>query len=412
MIPSTTRNEFQRHGVEIEYVLVDDETLDVRPIAGEVLADAAGHPTEDWDGGPIGWSNELVAHQIELKNVDPETTLAALAPAFHASVQELRALATRRGATLLPTGMHPWMVPRREARLWSGPSGPIYRAYDRLFDCRRHGWANMQATHLNLPFGDADEFARLLAAIRVVLPILPAIAASSPVVEGRVTGLLDNRLDFYRTNALDVPAMTGATIPEPIFDEPAYRRDVLGWIDSQLADVEGGEILLGHEWTNARGAIARFDRSAIEVRVMDTQECPRADLALCAAACAALTRLLQERGAPHAELAAYPTAALARLLAATGNLGLAAPVEEPRYAALFGLDPQRATDVGALWRLVLEGAPALPSPFASVLELVLERGPLAARLLAALGSDPTRADLTAVYRDLTTCLAGDELYVP
>ena len=31
---------------------------------------------------------------------------------------------------------------------------------------------------------------------------------------------------------------------------------------------------------NSRGAIARFDRNAIEIRVIDVQECPKADLAI------------------------------------------------------------------------------------------------------------------------------------
>ena len=43
---------------------------------------------------------------------------------------------------------------------------------------------NIQAVHLTLPFRGASEFGRLMAACRVVLPLLPALAASSPFVEG------------------------------------------------------------------------------------------------------------------------------------------------------------------------------------------------------------------------------------
>ena len=84
----------------------------------------------------------------------------------------------------MPSGMHPWMQPARETRLWPHESGPIHRAYDALFDCRRHGWANLQSMHVNLPFGEDltpdGEFARLHAAVRLVLPLLPALAASTP----------------------------------------------------------------------------------------------------------------------------------------------------------------------------------------------------------------------------------------
>ena len=42
--------------------------------------------------------------------------------------------------------------------------------------------------HVNLPFADDAQFARLHAAIRLVLPLLPALAASSPIAEGSVIG--------------------------------------------------------------------------------------------------------------------------------------------------------------------------------------------------------------------------------
>ena len=53
--------------------------------------------------------------------------------------------------------MHPWMDPRA-ASLWPHEYGEVYAAYDRIFDCRRHGWANLQSVHLNLPFADEREF--------------------------------------------------------------------------------------------------------------------------------------------------------------------------------------------------------------------------------------------------------------
>jgi hypothetical protein len=38
--------------------------------------------------------------------------------------------------------------------------------------------------------------------------------------------------------------------------------------------------LLSREWVNSRGVIFRFDRSALEIRVMDEQECVKSDVAL------------------------------------------------------------------------------------------------------------------------------------
>ena len=89
----------------------------------------------------------------------------------------------------MPTGMHPWMDPAREFELWPHGDREIYAAFDRIFDCRGHGWANLQSMHLNLPFADDDEFGRLHAAIRALLPLLPALAASSPFADGHARGL-------------------------------------------------------------------------------------------------------------------------------------------------------------------------------------------------------------------------------
>jgi len=401
---------FTVFGVEIEYAIVDDDTLDVRPLAGAVLQDAAGEPSEDHDDGEIGWSNELAAHQIELKNVQPAPRLDGVARAFQESLDRLNALLAERSARLMPTGMHPWMVPRREARLWHGPSSPIYHAYDHLFDCRRHGWTNLQATHLNLPFASEAEFATLLAAVRVVLPLVPSLAASSPFVEGAATGLLDNRLDVYRTNSRAVPAMAGEVIPEPIFEPRAYRAEVLGRIDAELAALAGTEALVGHEWTNARGAIARFERDAIEVRLIDVQECPRADIAICALLVDLLRALCDGSPAQLAALRAYPSAPLVELLAGATRSGPRATLVDPAYARLLGA-PGAVKDAGELWAWAYEQLFRGADEHREALEAILQ-APLAARILQAAGPKPAREDLEAVYRELSNCLAHDLLFRP
>jgi len=129
-----------------------------------------------------------------------------------------------------------------------------------------------------LPFADDDEFARLHAAVRLVLPLIPALAASSPFADGQRMPFLDYRLEAYRCNAERVPAITGAVIPDNVYGRADYQAGVLEPMYRDIA-ADDPERVLQHEWLNARGAIARFDRNAIEIRLCDTQECPRADLA-------------------------------------------------------------------------------------------------------------------------------------
>ncbi|MFT5286814.1 MAG: carboxylate-amine ligase, partial [Planctomycetota bacterium] len=262
---------FEGYGIEIESMVVDADTLEVRSIVDLLLREFAG--SDEWVGdveaGEIAISNEFVAHVVELKTNGPAKSYSGLESEFRGCSTRLNELLREWNARLLPTAMHPWMNPVAETEFWSHDNSPIYRAYHALFDARRHGWANLQSVHLNLPFADEREFAKLMAAIRLVLPLIPALAASSPIVEGNATGMLDNRLHFYRTNSERVSAMTGEVIPEAIFDVETYRKVVLGAIDVQLKERGASQVLMGNEWTNARGAIARFDRMAIEIRLID-----------------------------------------------------------------------------------------------------------------------------------------------
>ena len=401
---------FSAVGIEIEYAIVDRDSLDVRALADLALRQAAGSAewVADHDDGEIAWSNELAAHVLELKTNGPAPSCAGLGQAFQESVDRLCAGLETWSATLLPTGMHPWMQPRRETKLWSHGHAEVYRTFDRLFDCRRHGWANVHSTHLNLPFAGEDEFGRLHAAVRVLLPVLAAMSASSPIVERAATGLLDNRLEYYRKHTERVPAMAARVIPEPIWDFAGYREGIFAAIDAELAPLDPEGVLTGQEWTNARGAIARFERDAIEIRVLDTQECPRADVALCALVAETLRALVEGRWSSLAAQQQAGQSALEALFLAVLQGGPAAPLPSG-YAGLFGA--AKAQSAGQLWTHLVERA-ALPPEHAEPVELILERGPLAQRILDALGPRPSSERLSAVYTELSACLAHARLFEP
>lgn len=401
-------------GLELELMIVDRTTLDVRPFAERVLFAASGDESGDHDNGRISWSNELVRHVLELKTSTPERTLVGVAAAFQENVRAIEALLAPHGARLMPGGMHPWMDPRKETELWPFEYSEVYRAYDRVFDCRTHGWANLQSVHLNLSFGDDEEFGRLHAAVRLMLPLVPALAASSPVVDGRVSHCLDQRLEVYRTNAVRVPAMTGALVPEPLFARAAYRQGILEPLQRAVAELDPAGILEG-EWLNARGAIARFDRDAIELRLSDTQECPRADVSVAWALTCVVAALCEETWCSGSTQRAFATEPLAALLCEAIRLGPGARVADPAYARALGWSSTRLPTLGELWDALLEQAVA-PHPASDVglmepLQTIAREGTLSQRILRALGAAPSRARLHAVYSDLCACLAEGRTFL-
>jgi len=401
---------FEGYGVELEYGIVDRETLAVRPIADRLLASVAGSTVSDVELGTLAWSNELTLHVIEFKTNGPAGSLDGLADAFQADVRRANALLAAMNACLLPTGMHPWMDPTRETRLWPHEQNVVYEAFDRIFSCRGHGWANLQCTHLNLPFAGDREFGRLHAAVRLVLPILPALAASSPILESRVTGVLDNRLEVYAGNCARIPSITGRVIPERVFTRRDYEDGLLGRLYRDIAphDPEG---VLQHEWLNARGAIARFERSALEIRVLDIQECPAADLAVLEVIVRVLQALAGERWQSLEAQQRFEVEPLAEIFLTAVRDAEAAVIADPDYLAAFGLRDGAAT-AGELWIHLAEVCFAPGEPVPEALDVILREGPLARRILRATGPSPDRATLERTYRGLTACLAEGRMFRP
>lgn len=406
------RHLFEAFGVELEYMIVDAGSLTVRPITDQLLAAAAGEIVSDVERGAITWSNELALHVLELKTTDPADRLADLAPLFQEQVRDINASLRPFHARLMPTAMHPWMNPDAEMKLWPHDNSPVYEAFDRIFDCRGHGWANLQSVHLNLPFADDDEFGRLHAAIRLVLPLLPALAASSPICEGRLTGLADTRLDVYRGNSRRIPSVSGRVIPEPVFTQEDYEREILGKIYEDISAFDPGGVLK-HEWLNARGAIARFERSTIEIRVLDVQECPQADLAICEIVAAVIRELVAERWTTLDCQQGLATEKLESILLSTIHDAEQATVDDREFLRQFGWTSPEPPAAVALWRQLLEHCAArgrLSKSASNSLEVILSQGSLSRRISNRLGASPAKAMLESVYRELCDCLADGRMF--
>lgn len=400
---------FDAIGIELEYMIVDRETLAVVPIADQLLTAAAGELLSEVERGPVAWSNELVLHVLELKTNGPAESPFAV-PDFQAEIRAANELAAAHGACLLPTAAHPWMNPASETVLWPHDYSAIYEAFDRIFGCQGHGWSNLQSHHLNLPFVGDEEFGRLHAALRVLLPMLPALAASSPILDGQATGQLDSRLEVYRQNCRRIPEVTARVVPEPVFTAGMYDSQIFQPMYRAIAphDPDG---ILQEEWLNARGIIARFERGSCELRVLDLQECPAADLAIAGAIWTLLQQLSYEDDLASRLQRDWPVPPLEAIFLACVEDGDRALIRDPRYLQLFGWPERGACQARELWQHLIESR--LPAePWTQPLHHIVRHGPLARRILKAAGANPHRERLGDVYRELAACLADGRLFTP
>ena len=396
-------------GIEIEYMLVDKTTLNVQPKSDLILQMLAGEKVNEVALGDIAVSNELVMHVLELKNNGPALPKAPIATQFQQAIDTLQPILAEHNVQLIPTGAHPWMNPHKETKRWPHGNHEIYQQYDKIFNCEGHGWSNLQCMHVNLPFANDQEFSLLHNTIRLILPLLPAIAASTPFLDSQFTGMLDSRLDYYGKNQQRIPSISGAIIPEFICSQDEYQQKILTpmYQDISALDPKG---ILQHEWLNSRAAIPKFAYNAIEIRILDSQECVTADIAI---ARAILAILKKWHNHSHYFLdRPCDTARLKNIFDKTRVDGLGVVVEDSELARQWQL-PRQAKTCRDVWSQLIEQVSTdLDRPTQIALEIILSQGNLSERILSACGGDHSKPTLMRVYRQLGECLRTNQQFNP
>ncbi|SDS41161.1 glutamate-cysteine ligase family protein [Christiangramia echinicola] len=401
---------FEVYGIELEYMLVQNSDLKVNPIVDTLLTRKNGTLTSDVENGKIEWSNELVAHVVEMKTNGPTNDLDNLDELFAENVKEMNALLAESDTRLLPTASHPFMDPNTETLLWPHHYSKIYALYNRIFDCKGHGWSNVQSMHINLPFFDDAEFEKLHAAVRVLLPLIPGLAASSPVLDAEFTGFKDARMHYYKTNQKEIPHMTGKVIPEQVFNKSDYYKTIFEPITEAIKPFDT-EKILDHHFLNSRGAISRFDRNAIEIRVIDIQENPSADIAIAAFIIEVLKLLVSEELVSLVDQKSWHEDELFLIFDEVIKNAETTLITNKKYLAIFDLDKE--VDVKTIWKRLYELVGGkLSAGQQDHIEFILQNGSLATRILKALRNDFEIENIKKVYGRLADCLQENRMFRP
>jgi carboxylate-amine ligase len=253
-----------RLGIEEEFFLVDPESRDL-------LADPDVRIFEACEnhGGPHKFVREFLRTQIE-----SNSRVCDSVPDVRTALLETRRVviqaAETYGAAVMAASTHPFAD-------WKAQAPTPRERYERFVvtfqdSVRRFLISGM---HIHAGFGDPDSRIRVMTAIRRYLPILHALSASSPFVEGRETGFKS-----FRLNLMTNLPRTG--LPGPLRSRAEFDRLVA---DYQRMDFIGDASEL---WWDIRPS-GKFP--TIEMRIGDV--CTRIDDAMCIVALyASLVRYL------------------------------------------------------------------------------------------------------------------------
>ena len=217
-------------------------------------------------------------------------------------------------------------------------------------------------------------------------------------------------MEYYRTNSARIPSITGEIIPEPIFTQVDYNNEIFEPMYRDLKPFDPGGVLRG-EWLNARGAIARFDRNAIEIRIIDMQECSRADLAIAAGINAVLKVIVEEKWSDFPSQAAWQVEPLKKILTDTVRKAEDAVISDRAYLESFGIFGQASLSTGELWSYIA-GQINIEKKLAAPFDAIVKNGSLSSRILKSLDGKITKQNLERVYRELSDCLKENRLFLP
>jgi glutamate---cysteine ligase / carboxylate-amine ligase len=232
-------------GVEEEFAIVDPGTLDLIPRFEQLHAAAEGDPLlhEHITG-------ELISSEIEI--------ISGVGGDLHDALERQRerrrllfALAREQGVALGATGTHPWADYREQ---------PIIDTehYRRVEEGLKYvAWRNNTfSLHVHLGVRDIDRAVRACDRLRGVLPLLLAISANSPYLDGRDSGLHSARTQSF------TKSFPRCGVPDAFGGWKAYR-EYIEFLRTTRSIVEFTQV-----WWSVR---PHFSFGTVEVRICDAQ---------------------------------------------------------------------------------------------------------------------------------------------
>ncbi|HSC03343.1 MAG TPA: YbdK family carboxylate-amine ligase [Solirubrobacteraceae bacterium] len=232
-------------GLEEEFALLDPSSLGLVP-RFEELRDAA-------QADPVlahSIAGELISSEIEIRS----GRCSDLASAFVAQRDRrhrLFGLAAEQGIALAATGTHPWSDYREQKIIDT-------EHYRRVEDGLKYvAWRNNTfSMHLHVGVRGADRAVLVCDRLRPVLPLLLAISANSPFLDGRDSGLHSARSQIF------TKSFPRCGVPDAFGGWQSYA-EYINFLIRTRSIVEYTQV-----WWSIR---PHFSFGTVEVRICDVQ---------------------------------------------------------------------------------------------------------------------------------------------
>ena len=256
-------------GIEEEFAVLEPATLDLVPRFEELRELARERDPLLADS----ITGELIRSEIEIVSGRGESFADALALQRERR-RRLFALAAEASVALAATGTHPWADYREQAIIDT-------EHYRRVEEGLKYvAWRNNTfSLHVHVGVRDVDRAVRVCDRLRPVLPLLLAVSANSPYLDGRDSGLHSARTQSFTRN------FPRCGIPDAFGGWAAYRR-YIEFLLRTSSIVEFTQV-----WWSVR---PHFEFGTVEVRICDAQSTATESEALAALIVACVAQAMRD----------------------------------------------------------------------------------------------------------------------
>jgi glutamate---cysteine ligase / carboxylate-amine ligase len=232
-------------GLEEEFSILDAVDLGLVSRFAELKHAASSDPVL-----AESMAGELIASEVEIRS-GRGADLAAATLAQRDRRRRLFALALERGVALGATGTHPWSDYREQQIIQTDH-------YRRVEDGLKYvAWRNNTfSLHVHVGIRGADRAVLVCDRLRPVLPLLLAISANSPFLDGRDSGLHSARTQTFTRS------FPRCGIPDPYGSWDSFA-DYVGFLLDTRSIVEYTQV-----WWSIR---PHLSFGTVEVRICDAQ---------------------------------------------------------------------------------------------------------------------------------------------
>ncbi len=266
-------------GIEEEFSILDPDKLELLP-RFEQLRDAGAASDELLAEAIAG---ELISAEIEIVSGAGSDLHDALARQRERR-RRLFAFAAAQGVALGATGTHPWADYREQAIIQTDH-------YLRVEEGLKYvAWRNNTfSLHVHVGIRDIDRAVRVCDRLRGTLPLLLAISANSPYLDGRDSGLHSARTQSF------TKSFPRCGVPDPFGGWRSYREYI------ELLVRTNSIVEFTQVWWSVR---PHFSFGTVEVRICDAQSTAQESEALASlmVACIAQAARDVDEGVPHVDL--------------------------------------------------------------------------------------------------------------